>query len=106
MHEITSRDLRESLTLLLLERQDDKEGGWKEKWKPGPRLWASIWPLLGEKESPAYRVIICASLQLPQKVVFLWHLAHTSKRLSVANAPTLIQYNRFLSMYAKEDHHA
>lgn len=107
MKEITSRDLRESLTLLFLKRQDDHEGGWEERWVEGPQLWASLWPILNEENDHSfYRIIIRATLQLPTKIGFLWHLTQASKRLLVVSAPTLIQYNRFLSMKAKEEQHA
>lgn len=107
MKEITSRDLRESLTLLFLKRQDDHEGGWEERWVEGPQLWASLWPIVNEgSDYPFYRIIIRANLQLPTKVSFLWHFSQMSKRLLVVSAPTLIQYNRFLSMRAKEEQNA
>ena len=123
MTDITTRDLRESLTLLLPRKQSDSEGGWRETWKNGPRLWASIWPLLGRDgyiphmkgdpmmdqkgylktlPPPRYRIIIRAGVDLPLKTVFSWHLFRKSKRLLVVNKPVLIQYNRFLRMIAVE----
>lgn len=102
MKDITTRDLKESLTLLLSERHDDGEGGWREEWQRGPRLWASLWPLIGKEDTPYYRIVIRAGISLPSKIAFLWHLHHQSKRLSVFSAPVLIQCNRFISMTAKE----
>jgi len=47
MKEITTKDLKEFLTLLLPQKQEDGEGGWREAWGKGPHLWASIQPLMG-----------------------------------------------------------
>ncbi len=108
MKEITTRDLKEALILLLPQRYDDEEGGWREEWSAGPHLWASLWPLMGlNQESIAYyRIVIRSGIQLPSKIAFLWHLPQQSKRLSVLSPPLLIQYNRFLSMTAQETLHA
>ncbi len=111
MKEITTRDLRETLTLLLPQKQDDREGGWREEWKTGPRLWASLWPVMGgngllKEDGVYYRIIIRAGLNLPAKIAFLWHLPQKSKRLLVVTQPLLIQYNRFLSMTAEEERNA
>ncbi|OJW50568.1 MAG: hypothetical protein BGO67_05700 [Alphaproteobacteria bacterium 41-28] len=105
MKNITTRDLNESLTLLLPQRHDDGEGGWREEWESGLHLWASLWPLIGAhaEDTPHYRIIIRAGVTLPSKIAFLWHLHQQPKRLSVLSSPVLIQYNRFLSMTAKEE---
>ena len=127
MKEITTKDLKQSLTLLLPEKNEDGEGGWHEVWKKGPRLWASLWPLIGKDgfhaeakggpmasqkgyikalPPPCYRVIIRARTDLPLKIAFLWHLRQKSKRLLVVSSPILIQYNQFLSMTAVEESNA
>ncbi|HUX80522.1 MAG TPA: hypothetical protein VMW10_12385 [Alphaproteobacteria bacterium] len=105
MKPITTQDLRESLILLLPQRRDDREGGWREEWTKGPHLWASLWPLFSaqQKETPHYQIVIRTGVTLPSKIAFLWNLHQQSKRLCVVNAPVLIQYNRFLSMTAKEE---
>lgn len=124
MKNITTRDLRESLTLLITQKTSDGEGGWREIWNKGPKLWASIWPLSGgngfEKEDPGgpmashigyikalhpayYRLIIRAGINMPLKARFLWHLRYETKRLLLATTPILIQCNRFLSMTAVEE---
>lgn len=127
MKEITSRDLKESLILLLPHKHEDGEGGWREVWEKGPRLWASIWPLMGgdgfhaedrggpmasqkgyiKALSPArYRIVIRAGIDLPLKAAFLWHLRHASKHLRLASTPILIQSNRFLCMTTVEENDA
>jgi hypothetical protein len=112
MNPITIQDLRECLTLLIAQRQDDGEGGWKEEWKRGPTLWASLWPLMGNKGellkslSPCFRVVIRAGINLPKRFGFLWTLRHGVKRLEVISAPVPIQYNRFLCMTAREETNA
>jgi hypothetical protein len=102
MKHITTQDLKESLTLLLPQKHDDGEGGWREEWERGPHLWAFLWPLIGKEDTPCYRIVIRAGLILPSKIAFLWHLYRQSKRLSVFSTPVLFQYNRFISMTAKE----
>jgi len=126
MKELTTRDLKEPLTLLLLQRQEDGEGGWKDVWKKGPHLWGSIWPILEKQRatvndqgpmassqgyshllpSARYRVVIRAGLALPYPLVFLWHLRHQTKRLRALSSPLLIQYNKFLSLIMVEDGNA
>lgn len=124
MKEITTRDLRESLILLISKKISDTEGGWEERWNKGPKLWASIWPLLNgngiESADPggpmashqgyikpfppaSYRVVIRADINLPLKSMFLWQLRKQTKRLLLVSAPTLIQCNRFLRMTVTED---
>jgi head-tail adaptor len=108
---ITTRDLNQSLTLLIPHMKDDGEGGWRETWKKGPRLWALLWPLTSQEEPvkdvpPArFRVVIRAGIHLPPKVGFDWHLYQSTKRLSVVSAPILIQNNLFLRMIAAEVNH-
>jgi head-tail adaptor len=108
MKPMTTRDLNQSLTLLLPHMKDDGEGGWHEEWKKGPRLWASLWPLTSEEECvkdipPArFRIVIRAGINLPPRVGFDWHLYQGMKRLSVASSPVLIQNNQFLRMLAVE----
>lgn len=107
MKEITTRDLKESLTLLLLRTEDDWEGGWREEWREGPRVWAAVWPLLNKQaQGPAYRLTLRATITLPPQSKFLWPLLNTTKRLRVINSPSLIQYNRFLTMIAEEEENA
>lgn len=54
MKEISTRDLKESLTLLFLHTEEDWEGGWREEWQEGPRVWAAVWPLLStQTQGPA-----------------------------------------------------
>lgn len=108
MKDFTTRDLREPLTLLLPQILDDGEGGWREEWKSTRRLWASIWPLIQTQpqDKPSYRIIIRAGINLPLRIAFLWHLYNHSKRLVVESPPMPIQYNRFLSMIAKEEQDA
>ena len=127
MKEITARDLKESLTLLLAQTVGDEEGGTKDIWKKGPRLWASLWPLINTdgfhnedeggpmaahhgylKNLPAarYRLFMRAGIHLPQKVAFLWNLRQKTKRLLVVSTPVLIQKNRFLRMTVVETPHA
>ena len=124
MKAITTKDLRESLTLLLPQKQEDGEGGWQEHWVKGPRLWASLWPIIvgngfhnADKGGPMaaqqgylqtlapayYRIIIRAGITLPAKTRFLWHLRQKTKRLLVVNTPVLIQYNHFLCMTVVEE---
>jgi hypothetical protein len=127
MKEITSRDLTQSLTLLLPEREDDEEGGWKETWKKGPNLWASLFPVMGKggfhsedlggpmashegylkNLSPAYyHLIMRAGIDIPLRAVFLWRLSSCTKRLMMVSSPTLIQCNRFLKMTVVETKNA
>jgi hypothetical protein len=107
MKEITTRDLKESLILLLLRTEDDWEGGWREEWREGPRVWAAVWPLLNTQTlAPAYRLTLRATMTLPPQSKFLWPLLNTTKRLRVINSPSLIQYNRFLTMIAEEENNA
>jgi hypothetical protein len=124
MKDITTKDLKESLTLCLYHQQKDGQGGWKEFWKRGPRLWAHLWPLVlksgfHEKDEggpmasqcgyihtlppPSYRLIIRAGIEIPPKSRFLWHLRSGSKHLSLVNQPVSVQYHRFLSMTVVED---
>lgn len=103
MKEITTRDLRESLTLLLLHLHEDGEGGWTEEWRPSHRIWGSIWPLIGSDMKGKYRITIRSEFQLPSRFAFLWHLHRESKQLLVISKPVLTHYNRFLSMIAKEE---
>ncbi|MDZ4322751.1 MAG: hypothetical protein U1A05_01510 [Alphaproteobacteria bacterium] len=107
MKEISTRDLKESLTLLFLRTKDDWEGGWHEEWQEGPRVWAAVWPLLNmQAQCPAYRLTLRATITLPPQSKFLWPLLNTTKRLRVINSPSLIQYNRFLTMIAEEEENA
>jgi hypothetical protein len=107
MKEITTRDLKESLTLLYLRTADDFEGGWHKEWREGPRVWAAIWPLLStQTQGPAYRLTLRATMTLPPQSKFLWPLLNTTKRLRVINSPSLIQYNRFLTMIAEDEENA
>lgn len=106
MKPITTKDLRECLTLLVSQRHEDGEGGWQEEWRRGPILWACVWPLMDKQEKAFYRIVIRSGIDLPLKIRFLWPLPTTLKRLSVINTPVLIQHNQFLCMAAKEDMHA
>lgn len=127
MKDITARDLKESLTLMFAQTVRDEEGGTRDIWRRGPRVWASLWPLFGKDQyhiedeggpmashigylkttPPArYRVFMRAGIHLPQKVAFLWNLRQGTKRLMVVNTPVLIQNNRFLSMTVVETPHA
>ena len=108
MKDITTRDLKESLTLLLPRKYEDDEGGWREEWEKGPHLWASLCPLIGgmgsSKEDIAYyRIVMRAEIRLPSKIAFLWHLHPQSKRLSAISTPVLIQNKHFWFMTAMED---
>src|SRR5277367_3171526 len=124
MKEITTRDLKESLTLLLPQKQNDGAGGWRDLWTTGPKLWASLWPLIGGNgfhaqdpggpmashcgyvpvlPPPHYRIVIRAGIEIPAKSRFLWHLRQQSKSLLLVNSPVLIQYNRFLCMTGVEE---
>ncbi|MBY0501456.1 MAG: hypothetical protein K2P93_05585 [Alphaproteobacteria bacterium] len=123
MKDITTQDLKESLTLFLSSREMDGTGGWREKWRKGPQLWASLWLLMGKDgfhddgvKGPTafsegflsslplarYRVTIRAGITLPPKAMFLWHLRHSRKKLLLASPPLLIQFNRYLSMTVVE----
>jgi len=106
MHKITTKDLKECLTLLICHRDEDGEGGWQEEWRQGPRMWAYLWPLIDKQEKALYRVIIRSGSQLPSKIGFLWPLRHSVKRLFVINPPVLVQHNQFLCMVTREDRHA
>ena len=107
MKEISTLDLKESLILLLLRTEDDQEGGWREEWREGPRVWAAIWPLLNtQTQSPAYRLILRANIPIPPQSKFLWPLLSVTKRLRVINSPSPIQYNRFQTMIAEEEENA
>lgn len=107
MKEISTLDLKESLILLLLHTTDDQEGGWHEKWREGPRVWAAVWPLLNTKtQGPAYRLTIRANITLPPQSKFLWPLLSATKRLRVINSPSPVQYNRFQTMIAEEEENA
>jgi hypothetical protein len=102
----TSQDLTENLTLLLLKQEKDGEGGWTETWEQGPRLWASVWPLLDRQETPHYRIILRAEVAVPPRSLFLWNLRHRTKRLVPLGPPRLIQNNRFLYITVRENFHA
>ena len=123
----TPQDLGQSLTLLHPQQQEDGEGGWREEWRRGPRLWASITPLQGGhgfhpelKREPMisqhgylkaipparYRLILRAEIDFPQRFAFLWHLYRKSKFLAVISSPTVLHSNRFVQMIAMEDIHA
>jgi len=109
MKKLSPWDLRESLTLLILQKISDDEGGWREDWQRGPRLWGYLWPIFkaGPTEhQPHYRLVIRAGVNLPREVGFLWHLQETSKRLIAITPPTPIQFNKFLCMLTREEHHA
>lgn len=127
MKDITARDLKESLTLLLAQTVGDEDGGTRDIWRRGPRVWASLWPLLNpdnfhnEDEGgpmashlgylkttppPRYRAFMRSGIHLPQKVAFLWNLRQGTKRLMIVNTPVLIQNNRFLRMTVVEAPHA
>ncbi|MBA3814627.1 MAG: hypothetical protein H0X26_09165 [Alphaproteobacteria bacterium] len=124
MKKVTTKDLKESLTLMLCRKQDDGAGGWRENWRNGPKLWASLWPIIGgdgyhEQDPggpmasqcgyvhtlppPRYRVVIRAGINLPPNSRFLWHLRQESKYLLLVNSPVFIQYHRFLSMVMVEE---
>jgi hypothetical protein len=103
MHTITTKDLKECLTLLIHQREEDGEGGWQEEWRQGPRMWACLWPLIDKQETALYRIIIRSGIHLPSRIGFLWPLRHSLKRLSVITPPLLIQHNQFLCMAARED---
>ena len=124
MKDITTKDLRESLTLLICQKQNDGEGGWREEWRKGPKLWASLWPILGgdgfHKQDqggpmasqcgyvhalppPRYRVVIRAGIEIRANSRFLWDLRFQSKRLCLINMPVLIQFNRFLCLTVVEE---
>ncbi|MBI2707867.1 MAG: hypothetical protein HYX35_06130 [Proteobacteria bacterium] len=103
MKPITTKDLRECLTLLIPQRHKDGEGGWQEEWRSGPRVWACLWPLIDKQEKASYRIVIRCGINLPSKMRFLWPLRHSVKRLSVISPPILIQQNQFLCMIARED---
>lgn len=107
MKEITTRDLKESLILLSPHIEDDWEGGRREEWREGPRVWAAVWPLISTKtQNPAYRLTFRANITLPSQSKFLWPLLNVTKRLRVTNSPSLIQYNRFITMIAAEEENA
>lgn len=127
MQDITTKDLNQSLTLLIGHKEKDGAGGWTERWDRGPQVWASLWPLLGKDgfhaqdqggpmasncgyvhvlPPPHYRLIMRAGIELPQKTRFLWHLRHQSKDLLLVNRPTFIQYHRFLCMTVVEEPYA
>jgi hypothetical protein len=106
MKPITTKDLRECLTLLIPQRDEDGEGGWREEWRRGPRVWACLWPLIDKQEKALYRIIVRSGINLPSKIGFLWPLRHSLRRLSVISPPVLIQCNRFLCMAAKEETNA
>ena len=124
MKTFTTQDLKESLTLMFCRKQEDGAGGWQEQWRNGPKIWASLWPLLGgdgyhEQDQggpmasqcgyvhalppPRYRVVMRAGINLPLKARFLWHLRDQSKQLLLVNRPVHIQYHRFLSMIVVEE---
>jgi hypothetical protein len=124
MKDITTKDLKESLTIMLYKKQEDGAGGWRETWRKGPKLWASLWPLMGgdgfhEQDQggpmasqcgyghalplPRYRVVVRAGINIPPKSRFLWHLRHQSKQLFLVNSPVFIHYHRFLSMTVVEE---
>lgn len=102
----TSRDLTELLTLLLLRREEDGEGGWTERWEKGSQVWAALCPVLDKQEIPHYQIVVRSDITLPPKPLFLWHLLHATKYLHVTIFPRLIQNNRFLFMTAREDNRA
>lgn len=124
MKTITTKDLRESLTLLLYQKQQDDIGGWKEIWNKGPQLWASLWPIVGSSgfhtqdlggpmasqcgyvhtlPPPHYRMVIRRGFEIPPKTRFLWHLRAQSKYLLLVNQPVLVQFNQFLCMTVVEE---
>lgn len=126
MKEITTKDLKESLTLLLCHKQNDGAGGWREEWRKGPLVWASLWPIIGGDgfraqdqggsmashcgyiqalPPPRYRVVIRRGIDIPSKSRFLWHLREQSKYLLLVNTPVFIQYNQFLCMTVVEEKH-
>lgn len=127
MKEITSRDLTQSLTLLLPKREEDGEEGWKEIWKKGPHIWASLFPIMGKSgfhpeglggpmashegylkslPPPHYHLIVRAGIDIPSRAGFLWRLSSCTKRLMMVSSPALIQCNRFLKMTVVETKNA
>lgn len=127
MKDITSRDLTQSLALLLPKREEDGEGGWKETWKKGPSIWASLFPVMGKSgfhsedlggqmashegflkslPPPHYQLIVRAGINIPSRAGFLWRLSSCAKRLMMVSSPTLIQCNRFLKMTVVETKNA
>jgi len=124
MKTFATKDLTESLILMLCRKQEDGAGGWREKWRTGPTLWASLCPIMGgdgfhEQDPggpmasqcgyvhavppPRYRVVIRAGINLPPKSRFLWHLREQTKHLLLVNSPVFIQCHRFLSMIVVEE---
>lgn len=103
---ITRKDLTESLTLLIPFREQDREGGWEESWRPGPQLWTAVFPILERQEKPHYHLVVGGRLILPYKMAFLWTIEGKTKRLYAITEPRFIQQKRFLSMIAKEETHA
>jgi hypothetical protein len=109
MKNLSPWDLKESLTLLILQKVSDHEGGWREDWKKGPPLWGYLWPIFkaGPHETqPHYRLVIRSGINLPKEVGFLWHLRETSKHLRAISQPTPIQFNKFLCMLTREEKNA
>ncbi len=106
MKELTSRDLRESLTLLLPFKKEDGEGGWIEEWQSSHHLWAFIAPLSGLDMNGRYKIYIRSEIKLPPRIMFLWHLDNKTERLQVISKPVLTHQNRFLTLIGKENSHA
>lgn len=71
MHKITTKDLKEYLTLLVLHRIEDGEGGWQEEWRQGPRMWACLGPLKDKQQKAFYRIVIRSGIPLPSQIGFL-----------------------------------
>lgn len=115
--------MKETVTLFLPLREKDGTGGWRDNWRKGPQLWASLWPIIGKDgfyeggpRNPMasserflsslplarYRVTIRAGITLPSKAKFIWHLRHSRKHLLLVSSPLLIQFNRYLSMIVVE----
>ena len=103
MHTITRKDFTEILTLLIPDRQEDGEGGYDENWRPGPQLWAAVFPILARQEKPHYRLVVGGRLILPYKVAFLWNKGGTDKRLYAITEPWFTEHKRFLSMTVREE---
>lgn len=124
MKDFTTKDLKESLTLMICDKRDDGAGGWRETWSVGPPLWASLWPIIGgggfhtQDEGgpmasncgylhafppPRYRMVVRAGINIPPKSRFRWNLRQGAKTLLLVNSPVFIQYHRFLSMTVVEE---
>lgn len=112
MLKIYTSDLKERIRFCEKMRFSDGQGGWTERWREGPEVWAQISPIIGRdgfhpddlgggmasgvgyirRLQPArYRVTVRREIEVPQRAQVLW----LSKRFGMTTCPYLILDKRF-----------